>query len=115
MLQVENLFLGVMIVVCAYAWYRIDFRTPAVMRLSASLPRRALVLCGWLMVIGITARSVGSLFGDGRVQIARTGQMYAYRTREPGHFWGEIAGDLLLVGGTGAVLIALGRRHARAL
>jgi hypothetical protein len=53
----------------------------------------------------------GGLFGDGRVS---TGEKYVYRTREPALFWGEIAGELLLVGGTGGLLILLGRRSARA-
>lgn len=98
----------------AYAWYRTGFRTPKSLRLSARVPRQIVVVCGWTLVIGITMKSVGSLFGDGRVQIRQSGEQYAYRTREPMLFWGEIGGELLLVGGTGAVLIALGRREVRA-
>src|SRR5688500_18281724 len=113
MLLLENLPLGLAIAVVAYAWYRIGFRTPKALRLAAHTPRRILVAFGWTLVIGITAKSVGGLFGDGRVAIAHSGQMYAYRTREPLLFWGEIVGEMLLVGGTGAFLVFLGRRPAR--
>jgi len=115
MLLLENLPLAIVIVGGAYAWYRTGFRTPRALRLSARAVRRILVAFGWTLVIGITAKSVGGLFGDGRVQIAQSGRQYAHRTREPLLFWGEIAGEMLLVGGTGTVLIVLGRRQARVL
>ena len=111
MLQPENLFLVVAIVSAAYAWYRAGFRTPRFLRLSANVSRRILIVSGWILVVGIMAKSLGGLLGDGRVQIAQSGQMYAYRAREPVLFWGEIAGEMLLIGGTGLVLIVLGRRE----
>ena len=114
MLLLENLPLGIAIVGGAYAWYRTGFRTPRTLHLSARAARRIVVASGWALVVGIIAKSVGGLFGDGRVQIAQSGRQYAYRSREPMLFWGEIAGELLLVGGTGTVLIVLGRRGARA-
>lgn len=115
MLQLENLLLGLAIVGGAYAWYRIGFRTPTAMRVPAHALRRILVVCGWTLIVGITVMSLAAFLGDGRVQIGQPGQMYAYRSREPMRFWGEIAGDILLVGGTGAVLVVLGRRRAREL
>jgi hypothetical protein len=112
-LLLENLPLGIAIVAGAYIWYRTGFRTPKALGLSAHTPRQILIAFGWILLLGITAKSVGGgLFGDGRVSI---GKRYAYRTREPLLFWGEIAGEMLLVGGTGVVLIALGRRQAREL
>ena len=113
MLLLENLPLAIAIAVGAYGWYRTGFRTPKALRLAANTPRRILVAFGWILVVGITAKSVGGLFGDGRVQIAQSEPMYAYRTREPMLFCGEIAGEMLMVGGTGALLILLGRRPAR--
>lgn len=110
MLLLENLPLGVAIAGGAYAWYRTGFRTPRALRLSAHAPRRLLVAFGWTLVVGIAIKSIGGFFGDGRVAIAKSGQMYAYRTQEPLLFYGEIAGELLLVCGTGAILIVLGRR-----
>ena len=113
MLQVENLFLAVAIAVGAYVWYRTGFRTPRRMRVPERVTRRALVLAGWVLTVGIVVRSAAAVIGDGRVAISQSGQ-YAYRTREPGRFWGEIAGDMLLVGGLGMVLILLGRESASA-
>ena len=112
MLQPENLLLAVAIVAAAYAWHCTGFRTPRFLRLPAHVSRRIVIASGWILVAGIVAKSVaGGLFGDGRVQIAQSGQMYAYRAREPMLFWGEIVGEMLLVGGTGIILIVLGRRE----
>ena len=96
----------------AYAWFRSGFWTPKVLRVSVQTSRRLLVAFGWVILVGIFIKSVGGLFGDGRVQIAQSGHIYAHRTREPLLFWGEIAGELLLVGGLGAILVMLGRRPA---
>jgi hypothetical protein len=95
----------------AYAWYRSGFRTPSLLRLSLQTSRRLLAAFGWLILVGISIRSVGGFFGDGRVQIAQNGHMYAYRSREPLLFWGEIAGEMLLIGGLGALLVNLARRR----
>ena len=96
-----------------YIWYRMGFRTPRALHLAAQTTRRIVVAFGWTLVVAITVKSIGGFFGDGRVAIAKSGQMYAYRTRDPMLFWGEIAGEMLLVGGTGALLILLGRRPPR--
>jgi hypothetical protein len=109
MLQLENLFLAVATLAIAYAWHRRGFLTPKFLRLSTHTSRRMVATAGWLLVAGIMTKSVGGLVGDGRVQIAQSGQMYAYRSREPMLFWGEIVGEILVVGGIGIVLIALGR------
>ena len=114
MLQPETLLLAAAIVACAYGWYRAGFRTPRVLRLPVRATRRAVVAFGWTLIVGIAVKSVASLFGDGRIQIAQSGQMYAYRSREPKRFWGEIAGEVLLVGGVGAFLILVGRKSAPA-
>ena len=111
-LLLQNLPLAIAIALAAYAWYRTGFRTPGLLHLAAPTTRRLVVAVGWILVVAITAKSIGSLLGDGRVAIANSGQMYAYRTREPLLFWGEIAGEMLLVGGIGALLINLGRRPA---
>jgi hypothetical protein len=112
MLLLVNLPLAIAILAGAYVWYRMGFRTPRVLRLSAHTPRRTLVVVGWALVATVAIKSVGALFGDGRVQIRQSGRQYAYRAQEPLVFWGEIAGELLLVGGTGAGLVALGRWRA---
>ena len=112
-LLLENLPLAIAIAIAAYAWHRAEFRTPKILHLAAPTTRRIVVAFGWTLVVAITVKSIGGQFGDGRVAIAKSGQMYAYRAREPLLFWGQIAGEMLLVGGTGAVLIALGRRPAR--
>ena len=112
-LLLENLPLAIAIGLAAYAWYRTGFRTPRALRLGAQTSRRIVVTVGWTLVVAITVKSIGGFFGDGRVAIAKSGQMYAHRTREPMLFWGEIIGEMLLVGGTGALLILLGRRPAR--
>ena len=112
-LLLENLPLGIAIAVGAYAWYRTGFRTPRVLRLAAPTTRRIVVAFGWTLVVAITIKSIGGFFGDGRVAIAKSGQMYAHRTREPKLFWIEIAGEMLLVGGIGALLVVLARRPAR--
>jgi hypothetical protein len=109
MILLENLPLGLVMIGGAYAWYRAGFRVPRALGVSPHTIRRL----GWLMVIGITVKSVGSQFGNGRVAIANSGRMYAYRSHEPLLFWGEIAGELALVGGTGIVFILLARRSAR--
>jgi hypothetical protein len=108
-----NLPLAIAILVVVCLWYRNGFRTPLALGIPTHATRRVIVWAGWILVFGITIRSIGGLFGDGRVAIARSGQMYAYRAREPMLFWGEIAGEMLMVGGTGAVLILLARRAAR--
>jgi hypothetical protein len=72
------------------------------------MTQRLVAACGWILVVGITVKSIGGLFGDGRVSI---GERYVYRTREPMLFWGEITGEMLMVGGLGAILIILGRRR----
>ena len=110
-LLIQNLPLALAIVIAAYAWSRTGFRTPRALRLAARTPSRLLVAFGWFLVVGVVLRSVGGQLGDGRVAIANSGQMYAYRAREPLLFWGQIMGELILVGGTGAFLIALGRRQ----
>ena len=109
-LLVENLPLAIAIAVGVYAWYRKDFQTPRAVRITSRTTRRLVVAFGWTLVIAIIVKSIGGPFGDGRVAIAKSGQMYAYRAREPLLFWGQIAGELLLVGGIGALLILLGRR-----
>ena len=111
MLQTENLILVLAVAVAAYAWYRTDFRTPSALRLPAHVSRRIVIAAGWLLVVGIVLKSVGVLLWDGRVQIAQSGQMYAHRAREPLLFWGEIVGELALIGGAGIVLIVLGGRR----
>jgi hypothetical protein len=114
-LLLQNLPLALAIVVAAWVWSRTGFRTPRVLRLAAPTPARLLAAFGWFLVAGVVLRSVGGQFGDGRVAIANSGQMYAYRAREPLLFWGQIIGEMVLVGGTGAALIFLGRRRPPAL
>ena len=110
MLQLENLFLAVAIVVGAYTWYRAGFRTPRILHLPPHVIRAAVIVFGWTLILGITVRSAAALFGDGRIQVAQSGQMYAHRSQQPLRFWGEIAGDILLVGGAGTILLLLGRK-----
>src|SRR5215211_72927 len=59
------------------------------LQVSLNVPRRALVAFGWTFVVGISVKSVGGLFGDGRVQIRQSRRQYAYRTRDPMLFWGK--------------------------
>lgn len=110
MLQLENIFLGVAIVVGAYIWYRAGFRTPRILHLPPHVIRRAVIVFGWTLILGITVRSAAALFGDSRIQVAQSGQMYAYRSRQPLRFWGEVAGDMLFLGGVGTILLLLGRK-----
>lgn len=110
-LLVNMLPATVVIGIGAYAWYRSGFRTPKVLRLSLRMSRRLLAAFGWFILIGIFIKSVGGFFGDGRVQIAQSGHIYAYRSREPMLFWGEIAGEMVLVGGLGALLVTLAKRR----
>ena len=114
MLQLENLFLCVAIVAGAYMWYRAGFRTPRILHVRPRAMRRGVIVFGWTLILGITARSAAALFGDGRIQVAQSGRMYAYRSHEPVRFWGEVAGDMLLVGGVGAILLVLGRKSGPA-
>lgn len=111
---IQNLPLAVAINVIAYVWYRSGFRTPLSLPVSVGTIRRLLVSVGWVFIAAITVRAVASQFRDARMAIANSGQMYAYRSREPLLFWGQIVGELVLVGGTGAFLIVLGRRSSRA-
>jgi hypothetical protein len=110
MLQLDNLLLAIASVVGVYVWHRTGLRTPNALGISARVRRRLLIVAGWALVVGVVIKSVGGQFGDGRVQIAKSGQMYAYRSRDPFLFWREIVGELLLVGGIGAVMIILGHR-----
>lgn len=112
MLQLENLLLAFAIVAGAFAWYRTGFRAPRVRGLPESAPRRAVAACGWMFIAGIALKSAGAFLGDGRIQVAQAGPTYAYRSREPGRFWRQVAGELLLVGATGACLVLLGRKPA---
>ena len=109
-LLLQNLPLALAIIIGAYVWSRKGFRTPRALCLGARTPSRLVVAFGWFLVVGVVLRSVAGQFGDGRVAIANSGQMYAYRAREPMLFWGQIVGEIMLVGGTGAFLILLGRR-----
>jgi hypothetical protein len=108
-LLVQNAPLALAINIGALMWSRSDFRMPRAFPLRAHSIRRLLVAFGWILVVAVVIRSVGGQFGDARVAIANSGQMYAFRAREPLLFWGQIAGELVLVGGTGAFLIILGR------
>ena len=116
MLQLENLLLALAIVAGAFAWYRTGFRAPRVRGLPESAPRRAVAACGWMLIAGIALKSAGPLLGDGRIQVAQAGPQagptYAYRSREPGRFWRQVVGELLLLGATGACLVFLGRKPA---
>jgi hypothetical protein len=112
-LLVQNTPLALAINVGALIWSRSDFRMPRLLPVPPHTIRRLLLAIGWFLVVAVVVRSVGGQFGDARVAIASSGQMYAHRAREPLLFWGQIVGELILVGGTGAFLIALGRRPAR--
>ena len=114
-LLVQNAPLALAICIGALVWSRSDFQTPRALPVPARLIRRLLVAFGWFLVVAIVIRSVGGQFGDARVAIAKSGQMYAYRAREPLLFWGQIFGELVLVGGTGACLIMMGRRQPRVI
>ena len=105
---------AVAVVIGAYAWHRSGFWAPKILGLSGQRLRQVLVAFGWILIAGVIIKSIGGFLGDGRVQIAQSGHIYAHRTREPMLFWGEIAGELLLIGGVGAVLVSLGRRPASA-
>jgi hypothetical protein len=112
-LLVQNTPLALAINVGALMWSRSDFRMPRRLPVPSHVIRRVLVAIGWFLVVAVVIRSIGGQFGDARVAIAHSGQMYAYRSGEPLLFWGQIVGELILVGGTGAFLISLGRRPAR--
>jgi hypothetical protein len=112
-LLVRNAPLALAINIGALIWSRSDFRMPRALPVPPRVIRRFLVAFGWFLVVAIVIRSVGGQFGDARVAIANSGQMYAYRSRQPLLFWGQIVGELALVGGTGAFLIMLGRRAPR--
>ena len=114
-LLVQNIPLALAINIGALIWYRRDFRMPRAFPVPLHTIRRLLVAFGWILVVAIVIRSIGGQFGDARVAIANSGQMYAYREREPLLFWGQIVGELVLVGGTGAFLIILGRRPVRVI
>jgi hypothetical protein len=114
-LLVQNAPLALAINIGALIWSRSEFRMPRALPVPSLLIRRLLIAFGWILIVAIVIRSVGGQFGDGRVAIASSGQMYAYREREPLLFWGQIVGELVLVGGTGAFLIILGRRPARVI
>jgi hypothetical protein len=112
-LLVQNTPLALAINIGALIWSRNDFRMPRLLPVPPHSIRRLLVAVGWFLVVAVVIRSVGGQFGDARVAIANSGQMYAHRGLEPLLFWGQIVGELILVGGTGAFLILLGRRPAR--
>ncbi|HZG44026.1 MAG TPA: hypothetical protein VEY93_13810 [Longimicrobium sp.] len=112
MLQADNLFLAIAIVAAAYSWYRVDFRTPRLLPLSARAPRLVLAAVGWALVVWVTAVSVGGMLG-GRTQVAQSGVRYASVELEPGRFWREIVLQTLVFAGTGAILIILSRRPSR--
>jgi len=111
-LLVQNTPLALAINVGALVWSRSNFRMPRLLPVPPHAILRLLVAIGWVLVVAVVFRSVGGQFGDARVAIANSGQMYAHRAREPLLFWGQIVGELILVGGTGAFLITLGRRPA---
>lgn len=115
LLLVVNLPLALVIVGGVYAWYRCGFRTPRPFGLPARAVGRGVMVVGWVLLVGVVAKSVSGFFGDGRVQIAQSGHQYASRATEPLLYWGEIVGEMLLVGGTGYFLVVLGRRRAREL
>jgi hypothetical protein len=112
-LLVQNAPLALAINIGALMWARSNFRMPRAVSVPSRLIRRLLIAFGWFLVVAIVIRSVGGQFGDARVAIANSGQMYAYRSRDPLLFWGQIVGELVLVGGTGAFFIMLSRRPAK--
>jgi hypothetical protein len=114
-LLAQNAPLALAINIVALTWSRSNFRMPRAMPVPSRLIRWLLVGFGWFLVVAVVIRSVGGQFGDARVAIANSGQMYAYRSQDPLLFWGQIVGELVLVGGTGAFLIMLGRRPARVI
>jgi hypothetical protein len=114
MLHLENVLLAIAIVGGAYAWHRAGFRRPRWFPIRARVMRRLVGASGWLLLVGITVKSMATaFFGDGRVQVARFGKMYAYRAREPALFWGEVIGEMLLIGGMAIALILIGRDPMR--
>jgi hypothetical protein len=111
-LLAQNTPLALAINVGALMWSRSDFRMPRRLPLPQHTIRRVFVAIGWFLVVAVVIRSIGGQFGDARVAIASSGQMYAHRALEPQLFWGQIVVELILVGGTGAFFITLGRRPA---
>lgn len=109
MLQPENLLLALAIMAGAYVWYCARFRTPRFLHLPRRAGRLAVVASGWILIVGIALRLAGAVLGDARIQVTQSGQ-YVYRSREPARFWRQVAGELLLVGGTGAYLVFVGRK-----
>ena len=101
---------AVAVVIGAYAWHRSGFWTPKIFGVSRQRSRQVLMAFGWILIAGVIIKSIGGFFGDGRVQIAQSGHIYAKRSREPLLFWGEIAGEMVLIGGLGAFLVSLGAR-----
>lgn len=111
MLLIVNLPIALAMVCGAYFWHWKSFQTPKFLSLSTRFAPRLVAGLGWIFITGILVKSIGGLFGDGRVQIRQSGDQYAHRTREPLLFYGEIAGELLMVGGIGALFVILARKR----
>ena len=111
-----NLLLCLAIVTVVYGWYRIDFRVPASLPISARAPRVMVQLGGWVVIVLLCGYSLGGMIG-GNTQVAKFPRViYAHRDVDPGLFWRQIAlqtGAGLFVG-LSLIGLARARSHTSA-
>lgn len=110
MLQLHNLLLALALIVAAWYWQRMSFRTPKFLKIQEHTARWLLRTAGWVLIVWIIATSLAAIPG-GRIQIAKEGRIYAWREREPAHFWSEFVLRILVVGSLGVASIVLANRR----
>jgi hypothetical protein len=108
---VNNLLLVVGLPAAAYVWARFDFPIPGA-RISRRTSRHLLAAAGYAIILIAVAYVIGDGVG-GRTQVAKSPHtIYAYRDRQPTHFWGQLSLDLAAGLAVGVPFVVLARRRS---
>lgn len=109
MLQINNVIFGFLMIVAAWYWHRIGFRTPQCLRMRPQVARRLLRVAGVALIVWIVATSLAA-FPARRTQISKVEPHYAWLDRDPARFYRELILQTLAFGTIGVAFILFSRR-----